>query len=82
MQLMEIEDPVADQAGYVYERYNVEKYITENRGSVECPVSGKALKCYLYAPVQDMQCSRHALFRHALFMTCIVQDMHCSAVFE
>lgn len=37
--LMEIEDPVEDQAGYVYERYIVEKYIKENQGSVECPVS-------------------------------------------
>ena len=45
MQLMEIEDPVEDQAGYVYERYIVEKYIKENQGSVECPVSGKNIKC-------------------------------------
>ena len=38
---MDIEDPVEDQAGYVYERWNVEKYIKEKHGSVECPVSGK-----------------------------------------
>ena len=43
LQLLEIDDPVEDQAGYVYERYNVEKYIKEHRGSVECPVSGKIL---------------------------------------
>lgn len=50
MQLMEIEEPVEDQAGYVYERYNVENYIKEKQGSVECPVSGKTCKCYLHAP--------------------------------
>ncbi|KAL3150224.1 hypothetical protein ABBQ32_000083 [Trebouxia sp. C0010 RCD-2024] len=35
--LMEIEDPVEDAKGYVYERHDVVFYIKSNHGSVKCP---------------------------------------------
>lgn len=41
MQLMEIEEPVEDQKGYVYEKHDVVYYINSNGGSVKCPSSGK-----------------------------------------
>lgn len=37
--LMEIEEPVEDQKGYVYEKHDVVYYINSNGGSVKCPSS-------------------------------------------
>lgn len=37
--ILELEDPVEDQKGYVYERENIEGYIRESRGSVSCPAA-------------------------------------------
>lgn len=37
--LLEIENPVADQKGYVYEKDAVEQYIRQNRGSIKCPAT-------------------------------------------
>ena len=45
MQLMDIEDPVEDQKGYVYERVHVEQYIKQKQAAgvreVQCPASGE-----------------------------------------
>lgn len=39
---MDLDDPVVDQAGYVYEKFFAEKYIKDHHGSVECPVGGES----------------------------------------
>lgn len=41
MQLMEIEEPVQDRKGYVYERSAVERFITSSKKPVMCPASGE-----------------------------------------
>ena len=46
-QLMEIEDPVEDSKGYVYERHDVVFYIQSNQGRVKCPATGKFGKYYI-----------------------------------
>ena len=43
MQRLEIEDPVEDQVGYVYEKASMLQYIKENGGSVKCPAGGESL---------------------------------------
>lgn len=42
MQLLEIQDPVTDQKGYVYDRASVLFYIKEQGGSAQCP-AGRSL---------------------------------------
>lgn len=42
MQIMEIDDPVVDQKGYVYERQVIEEYIRSEGGKTRCPATGKA----------------------------------------
>ncbi|DBA85803.1 TPA: hypothetical protein ACH3X1_005355 [Trebouxia sp. C0004] len=37
--ILELEDPVEDQKGYVYERENIEEYVRAARGSVACPAA-------------------------------------------
>lgn len=37
--ILELEDPVEDQKGYVYERENIENYIREGGGSTTCPAA-------------------------------------------
>lgn len=55
MQLMDLDDPVVDQAGYVYERFFAEKYIKDNHGSVECPVGGECgIPCLMGPAVCDI----------------------------
>ena len=43
MQRLEIEDPVEDQVGYVYEKASILQYIKEMGGSVRCPAGGESL---------------------------------------
>ena len=54
LQLLEIDNPVADQKGYVYEKSAVERYIRENRGCTRCPATGM----YAHKPA------------HASFLSC------------
>lgn len=40
MQIYELEDPVQDEKGVVYEKAAILDYIRQQRGKAICPVSG------------------------------------------
>lgn len=42
LQVMELEDPLEDQIGYVYDRRSILDLLKKSRGPVRCPVQGKA----------------------------------------
>ena len=46
MQRLEIEDPVEDQMGYVYEKSAIHHYLQQYRGSVKCPAG--EICCYQF----------------------------------
>lgn len=56
---MEIDDPVEDAKGYVYERHDVVFYINSNHGSVKCPSTGKcSIYCFVLSKLVR-QCGFH-----------------------
>jgi hypothetical protein len=40
LQLIDLDDPVEDQKGFVYEGAAIRADITRNRGRIECPMAG------------------------------------------
>ena len=67
MQLLEIENPVADQKGYVYEKDAVELYIRQNRGSIKCPANGM----YAHKPAH----ARYLACAYFCFNACWTYDV-------